>query len=313
MKNDNKLTIVIPFLNEEEEVKNTVVSINEYTGNQVDIILINDASDNHYDYEKDFINYKNVHIIKNKERKGSAISRDIGISMIKTPYFLSLDAHMRFYDKEWVDIIVEKLEEDDRKLLCCQTKVLKKSFWGDIESPQTTPVFGAHIIFEKGQDLLNVKWNKKEHYPGSDSEKIPCVLGAAYAGSKRYWTYLRGLEGLINYGCEEAYISMKIYLEGGYCELLKNVTVGHIYRTRFPYQMSSDDLIYNKLLIAELLLPESLKNFVFKEFKKINGTAYDYSCDKLNEFAEQIKILKDYYKSIFTKDFDLIKSINENE
>lgn len=312
MNNDNKLTIVIPFLNEEEEVKNTVVSIREHTDNKVDIILINDASDNQYDYEKNLSGY-NVLLVNNKVRMGSAISRDIGINMIKTPYFLSLDAHMRFYDKEWLSIIIERLEEDDHKLLCCQTKVLNKSFWGEIETPQRPSVYGAHIVFEKGQDLLNVKWNKKEHCPGSEFEKIPCVLGAAYAGSKRYWTYLKGLEGLVNYGCEEAYISMKIYLEGGYCELLKNVVVGHIYRTRFPYQMSANDLVYNKLVIAELLLSESLKNFVFAEFKKMNEPAYDYSCAKLKESVEQIKRLKDYYRSIFKKDFDIIRQINENQ
>lgn len=309
MKNDNKLTIVIPFLNEEEEVRNTVISIREHVDCKIDIILINDASDDQYDYEEDLKDC-NVRLIENKERLGSAKSRNLGISLVQTPYFLSLDAHMRFYEKEWLDIIVEKLEDDDRKILCCQTKVLNKSFWGEIETPVKSPVFGAHILFERGADFLNVKWNKKESCPGIDTEKIPCVLGAAYACSKRYWTYLKGLKGLVGYGGEEAYISMKVYMEGGCCELLKNVIVGHIYRTRFPYRMSSDDLVYNKLLIAELLLPESLKNSVFIEFEKMNRTAYDYSCAKLEESAGLVEELKDYYRSIFKVDFDEFMQMN---
>ncbi len=49
----NKLTIIIPFFNEEEEIRNTVVSIRNSVGNRVDILLIDDASDSQYDYAED--------------------------------------------------------------------------------------------------------------------------------------------------------------------------------------------------------------------------------------------------------------------
>ena len=41
---ENKLTVVMPFLNEGEEVGNTVRSIRATAGCSVDIIVINDAS-----------------------------------------------------------------------------------------------------------------------------------------------------------------------------------------------------------------------------------------------------------------------------
>lgn len=49
-----------------------------------------------------------------------------GGSMCKTPYFLLLDGHMRFYKKYWNREIINILENDDRVLLCCQSKVLEK-------------------------------------------------------------------------------------------------------------------------------------------------------------------------------------------
>lgn len=305
----NKLTVVIPFLNEGEEVRNTISSIREFVKERVDIILINDASDDHYDYDSDIVDY-NVIYVKNQERKGSAISRELGIGMINTPYFLSLDAHMRFYNGDWPGIIVDRLEENDRKLLCCQTKVLNKSFCGEIIEPESSKVFGAYIHFEKNQNILEVSWKKTEACPGSEVEQIPCVLGAAYAGSKRYWSYLRGLEGLVSYGCEEPYVSMKVYLEGGICELLKNVVVGHIYRKRFPYQINFLDLLYNRLLIAELLLPSSLKYNLLNEFESMNKEIFNSLCLRLKENSVLIEELKIYYKYIFKNCFEFVFQLN---
>ena len=40
----NKLTVIIPFLNEGEELGNTLRSIREHADGEVDILVINDAS-----------------------------------------------------------------------------------------------------------------------------------------------------------------------------------------------------------------------------------------------------------------------------
>ncbi|MDR0938509.1 MAG: glycosyltransferase [Mediterranea sp.] len=48
----NKLTIIISFLNEGEEVERTVSGIRSTVRDTVDIILINDASDDGYHYEE---------------------------------------------------------------------------------------------------------------------------------------------------------------------------------------------------------------------------------------------------------------------
>jgi Glycosyl transferase family 2. len=48
--------------------------------------------------------------VKNKERLGVAKSRDLGVSMSNTEYFLLLDGHMRFYDKGWDIQLLEYLK-----------------------------------------------------------------------------------------------------------------------------------------------------------------------------------------------------------
>lgn len=120
-----KLTIIIPFLNEGEEIRKTVESIRATVENEVEIILIDDSSCDEYDYVSVAHEYK-AQYIYNENRLGVAASRDRGGSMCKTPYFLLLDGHMRFYKKYWNREIINILENDDRVLLCCQSKVLEK-------------------------------------------------------------------------------------------------------------------------------------------------------------------------------------------
>lgn len=49
-KSMNKLTIIIPFLNEGDEIEKTLKSIRETSRTNVDIIIINDCSTDNFDY-----------------------------------------------------------------------------------------------------------------------------------------------------------------------------------------------------------------------------------------------------------------------
>jgi len=54
MKEENetkKLTVVIAFLNEEDEVKNTIEDVRKWVGDSVDMVVVNDCSDDGYDYD----------------------------------------------------------------------------------------------------------------------------------------------------------------------------------------------------------------------------------------------------------------------
>ena len=141
-----------------------------------------------------------------------------------------------------------------------------------------------------------------------NEEDIPFVLGAGYATSCRYWLYLRGLDGLKQYGSDEAYISLKVWREGGRCILLKDVVIGHIYRTAFPYKNDNAACVYNNLFIASLLFPESLRRRAFKIAESLNSSLYHDALKMLNSNASLIEELKAYYDSVFTRSFkDVVK------
>jgi glycosyltransferase involved in cell wall biosynthesis len=308
MENKRLLTVIIPFLNEREEVGNTIDSILRFSNSDVDIIVINDDSDDNYDYDKLTGIYPIVYI-RNSTRLGVAASRDLGVYHCKTPYFLFLDAHMRFYDCGWVGKITSLLVENDRRLLCMQSKALIKRNGEVVEKERESAnvMHGATVIL-KYATCFELKWVSRETKDAI--QPIACVLGAGYACSKAYWKYLNGLKGLLYYGNDEAYMSIKVWLEGGECLLLKDVIIGHIYRERAPYRTDEYTRIYNHLLINETIVHnENIRKKLHAEIKAhpLFSHAYRLVHAKRKEIAE----LKAFYIRIFKHDFTFFETIND--
>jgi hypothetical protein len=211
---------------------------------------------------------------------------------------------MRFYENGWAERLIKLLDENDRQLLCSQTRVLSKDEKGVIhEAKNRGKTYGAYMPLMFGEYLPDIRWSNVELYPESTEEPIPFVLGAAYAGSKRYWQYLRGMAGLRRYGCEEQYISLKVWQEGGQCILLKDFIVGHIYRKKSPYKQYSETIVFNYLWISRLLFPQSLWCKSFATALKRNKVCYKKAMTFFEQSADEYKDLQCYYTKIFTKKF----------
>ena len=305
----NKLTLIIPFLNEREEVRNTVASARDFAGTSVDILVINDASDDGYNYRQDLEPYAVVYV-RNRERLGVAASRDLGVSLCTTPYFLLLDAHMRFYENRWPVRIVSLLEENDRCILCCQSKVLHKEN-GVIFAPKGKPVtFGAYHPFNKRNFIPDIVWNTRNYFPDRTVVPIAAILGAGYAASVRYWNRLKGLAGLLHYGSDEAYLSFKTWLEGGQCLLLKDTVIGHLYRTSAPYVNLNEKVLYNHLIIAYLLFPDALRSQAFAIARKKNQESFRKALQLMDTNRKKLEEWKQYYQALITVPFEKVLAWN---
>lgn len=283
------LTLIIPFLNEGEEVENTVRSFLAHGGKgRVDILVINDCSYDSYPYMERLMAIPGVTYILNRERLGVAASRDKGVNLCRTPYFLLLDAHMRAYDDLWLAEIPRLLRENDRRILCCQNKALEKDIQGNILTDNDLPTyFGARMIISRRPPIPGIDWIDNELMPSANVETIPLVLGAGYATSRTYWRRIGGLKGLRQYGCDEQLMSLKTWLEGGSCLLLKRVILGHIYRKRMPYDVDWHVPIYNNLLVTETLFPLR---------ERIMARAAAYVTDR-KRFMDAFSEIRDYLAS----------------
>ena len=307
-----QLTIIIPFLNEGNEIENTVVSIRETAVTNPVILLVNDGSDDNFDYESVAVDH-NCLYIKNEKRLGSAAARDTGVAACETPYFLMLDGHMRLYEKGWDEKLIKLLAKNPRSILCGQTRVLKRNEEDDtvIRNEVIQRVtYGAYLNMEK-EGLLGVKWNCANRIPHSDLVEIPCVLGAAYACNKDYWQRLLGLKGLLYYGLEEQLMSIKVWLEGGQCLLVKDFVVGHLYRKTFPYEVPNTESFYNRLFLLELLFPYSIKNDFFAQYQLVYTAQFKKAFTLLQNRYPEIKAQKDYLSTVFQNGMDYFLALNE--
>lgn len=130
--------------------------------------------------------------------------------------------------------------------------------------------------------------------------------------SKRYWDIIRGLNGLRYYGSDETYLSLKVWLEGGRCILLKNVEIGHIFRNVAPYSVFWADSIYNKLFIADTVIP-AYSHEIQAKLKKMFPSDYYLAKSIMLKNIDEVRKYRLYYETIFTRDFAYFKTINKSE
>lgn len=312
MESANKeLTVIIPFLNEGNEVENTVNSLLGHTKEPIDIILINDNSDDGYNYKFLADKYK-TRYIENSERKGVARSRDIGVELSETPYFLLLDAHMRFYDFNWYSILLFNLKSHHDTLFCCQSTVLS-NFCGNVIERPSAFARGAVIDLDPTtENFLNARWNYDDKKSEQSKLVIACVLGAGYACSRRYWKRLHGLCGLESYGLDEQLISLKVWLSGGQCILLNDIALGHIYRTNAPYNIKNSTIVYNKMVICYLLLPVEFYNMYILFLEKEKTDIFNEVMKLWDVHKDNLERERRYFSEILTQSLDYFKSINKS-
>lgn len=326
MKSPKKLSIVMPFLNEGNEPILTIQSIYD-TANPDDfeIVAIQDSPEPHVLEEVNKPNslFPSVRFYKNKSRCGVDATRNAGVHLASSPNILLIDAHMRFKkNSHWLPRIVEVLEKEPQTLFCTTCLGLGYERGDNVETADIK-YYGATLLmtndFKEKQsffcgngekkvarEVLEPKWLRglKENTPSP--YEVPCVMGANYCFTKKWFEYLHGLNFLLSWGSSEPYLALKSWLAGGNVKLLYDVEIGHIFRDRAPYTTPVWHLIFNKLLMARLLLPADM-DFIIESYlpqgaeledaKKI----YSINADKLeaeHKYLQSIfqRTAKDYCK-----------------
>lgn len=296
------ITIIITFQNEGVEVKKTVESIRATTVG-IPIILIDDFSTDNYDYES-LAKIYNCKYIKNSENLGVAGSRDLGVQICDTEYFVLLDGHMRFYDIDWDNQFVEILSKNPNSIVCSNTADISNYYdYGYIsEQKHYTLQEGCYIDFTPISPY-STKWSFISLDEGPLT-RIPCVMGACYASTKTHWNNIRGLQGLVKYGCDEQLMSIKTWLSGGECLLIKDFYVGHLYRNKPNYYVTNDHVLTNKIFLANLF------DFGLEDLQRSSDTiAYNKCLQKL-DFDRLNQIKSDFKNNVQRYSFEYFLNIN---
>lgn len=259
MKPNKKISVLIPFLNEGAEVGRTVRSARETAGALVDIIVLNDASNDGYDYADDLKGYDVKYHI-NEKRAGSSAGKQQLVDMCETPYFLLLDAHSRIYTADWVTRAERLFDaaESENTLYCCACSYFRED--DGIPTPGGMTAYGAFLDYNI-KSIFSCAWNlrdfsKEDGNAGAPFE-VPAILGANYLCRRDFWQRIGGYRGLRLYGREEAFISMKARMAGGIVKCFPAINTGHRERVsnRPPYTAYISEIVHNEMAIAYICAP----------------------------------------------------------
>jgi glycosyltransferase involved in cell wall biosynthesis len=288
----SELSVIIPVLNDNEEVNETISSIRASSPGDVEIIVIDDNSDIPVQLKD-----KSVKLIRNEKRLGAGMSRHNGILVSKGKYLLILDAHMRFVPG-WYEAAMERLIKDSKIVWCAACLGLDKDNM-NIEKPAGT-YLGANLILKDQDKIFEGEWATNK--PDQDDYEVSCVMGASYFIHKEWYMRLKGLEHSRMYGSEEPMISLKILLAGGEIRVAKQIKIGHKFRSTSPFSYYPTHHQYNKLRAMKVLLPANVYEVILKGIPK---NSHVIAALKMLE-DEKAEIDKDidYYKSIFIRDLD---------
>lgn len=307
----NGLSAIIAFRNENSEVERTIKSI-RWTTKNLNIMLIDDCSDDNYDYEK-IADLYHCEYIKNEKRIGSAGSKNKGGYLCKTPYFCFFDAHMRLYKQDWDKMCIGFLQKHPNAIISSRTCYMSltdadidgKSFvknecsYGD---DQKGVSWCCYISMNKGYSF-DPKWTN-EYIDKNNKNKlspVACVLGACYAIKTDWWKTIGGFNEIQQYGLEESLMSIKTWLYGGECFVVKDWGVGHLYRNVNPNPVSGNDIDANRLSLINFFYhnDEKTKNQLISELKnRIGEHNYKQVCEKYKDVEKIVEQnAEDFWKN----------------
>lgn len=298
-----RITIVMPFLNEGTEPGNTIRSILDTTRpGEVEIIAIDDCSQH---LQSDLSMFPDVRVIRNAYRIGSGACKHMGASMASTPNLLIIDAHMRFRNDNWVDQLIDALDREPQTIFCTTCVQLKPENMKLEEA--TTKYYGANLVLINTDNpdstiagqILEPKWAQMQ---SPEEYEIPCVLGANYAMKTDWFLRIRGMEGLQQWGGEEAFMSLKSWRAGGACKVLRTVEIGHMFRSHAPYETPIYHMYYNKLLICALIFPQHITDQLLSHLP--NSFERQLAEQQLQAEGHRIAEMRSYYERIFSRSME---------
>lgn len=248
-----KLSIIIPSLNDYSETQATIASIHETAGDKPEIIVIDDASQ----VPLTLVD-KSAILIRNNERAGVAASRHIGALNATGEVLLLLDSHCRF-EAGWYETAIARCKDRPFTIhqpICVQLTLSQM----DMTKARGTYT-GARICFHEpdmndGGKLQTLEGKWAVDRQGEDDYQLGCIMGGAYLVPNDFYHHVGGLKLLKGWGLDEPFLSLKWYLAGGDIRMMKDIRIGHQFRSATNYKTDAWMPAWNKLAMCHTVLPE---------------------------------------------------------
>jgi glycosyltransferase involved in cell wall biosynthesis len=291
------LSIIIPYHNEGQDfIETTIKEIRDTIDVAYEIIVVNDFSD------KPLNPIEGVTIIHHHSNLGVGAAFDTGVSYASFDNLFIMGCDIRFQPNGWASKMIEEVNKHPKAITCTAVAMLREdnhSFQGRKYScvGATMVLYHDNLTDVKKKDgfkgLLEAKWLPLTQDTNKDSKPIPCVLGAAYGLKKAWYEYIDGFWGHKLWGTLEPLISVKSWMFGGECRVAPRVRVGHIFKEKGTHGTPMRHLMYNKMLLSNLVVeePDRLLKFVGESQAVSNGRVI------FNSMKDEILKRREAYKA----------------
>lgn len=227
-------SFVVGSLNEGDNLKRTIQSLQANTTGDYEIIVVDDGStDGSSSFIEREIDDPRIHLYKT-ERLGSANSKNFGAQKAQGEFICFLDAHVLF-PKNWWEPLIHQLGKENVGIVAPALCSWENS---------NSKAFGMRWRNAR----LDMAWLPQQ---AQDPYPVPMLGLACMAFRREIFEKVGGFDhGLKSYGSTDQEVCLRTWLLGCAVYVVPQVTVSHLFRSKFPYPVSWSNTVYNKLRIV---------------------------------------------------------------
>jgi glycosyltransferase involved in cell wall biosynthesis len=282
------VTIIIPVYNCQNTIKQAVRSIQNQKMIDLEIILVNDKSnDESLNIIKNFLKAdKRIKIINNKKNMGTLYSRSIGVLQAKGKYIFPLDNDDMFFDNDVFDIVYKEANKFKYDIVGFQT-IQSGNYKAKInEMRDRRPIYKYSFTIHKPElSLFGIskkgKFKVKEFHIWSK-----CIKNSIYKkatnqlGRKRYSLFMSWAEDtsmvFVLFNVAESFRYIKKY---GIFKCNRNYSAEH--------SMPKSHKLFGEIFFLDVIFDFTNNNYKSKKFAvyqamHIRNCIYFKSLDKIN-------------------------------
>lgn len=253
------LSVVIAYHNEGAEfISASLISLLETIDiYSFEVIIVDDGSE----VELSLPQFLDVIILRHDVQRGVGAAFDLGVKAAKSENIFLMGADIRFPKKKWASQMLYQILNNPKSFICtsCVRFGEGNDCTPEIENGATLQLHGDIYRPASYKDVLVTQWLPRIEDRYIPPFEVPCILGAAYGVTKKWYEYVDGFAGHKYWGSLEPYISLKSWLFGGNCLVAPFIFTAHIFNKKHGHNVPREYFVYNKLLIFKVLFKDSEK------------------------------------------------------
>lgn len=272
------LSIILPFYNSEKYIKETIERILKSTYKDIEIIAIDDGSE---DKSKKIVEEMQDDRIKiySQKNKGVSAARNIGISLAKGEYITFVDAD-DLVERNMYEVLINKIKDNNVDVGICNYKLINEE---------------GRIIEKRLSKNFEIKMNKKNFL--NNINKLSMYQG--FVWNKIYRAnVIKNIKFDENiYVLEDLLFNFEIALYN------KDVTFFYIDEPLYLYRINESSVLHTSKINHKIISTlNSLENII-KIAEKIKLNSEEFSCQYVYNYNYYLCNMDKKARKEFTKKY----------